>query len=83
LISRKNHMEDVIISIKSSQSEKTKAIKEIESIKKMINELDVYEREVMYPLATEQVGIDLDDGVMMNYSKFGGALKKITGLSEE
>ena len=79
MISRKNHMEDVIISIKSSQSEKTKALKEIESIKKMINELDVYEREVMYPLATEQVGIDLDDGVMMNYSKFGGALKKLQG----
>ena len=72
-------MEDVIISIKSSQSEKTKALKEIESIKKMINELDVYEREVMYPLATEQVGIDLDDGVMMNYSKFGGELKKLQG----
>ena len=79
MISRKNHMEDVIISIKSSQSEKTKALKEIESIKKMINELDVYEREVMYPLATEQVGIDLDDGVMMNYSKFGGELKKLQG----
>ena len=47
----------------------------------MISELEEYEREVLYPLATEQVEIDLDDGVKVNYPKFGSALKKITGLS--
>jgi hypothetical protein len=47
----------------------------------MIDELDVYEREVLYPLATEQVEIDLDDGVKVNYQKFGEALKKIPGLA--
>jgi hypothetical protein len=36
---------------------------------------------VLYPLATKQVEIDLDDGVKVNYPKFGHALKKITGLS--
>lgn len=30
--------------------------------------------------ATEQVAIDLDDGVKINYPKFGAALKKIPGL---
>ena len=29
---------------------------------------------------TEQIVIDLDDGVKVNYQKFGPALKKILGL---
>jgi len=31
-------------------------------------------------LATKQLAIDLDDGVKVNYLKFGAALKKISGL---
>ena len=81
LSARKNHLEAVSISANASPGEKTKALKEIESLKKMIDELDTYEREVLYPLATEQVEIDLDDGVKVNYQKFGEALKKIPGLA--
>lgn len=80
LSARKNHLEAVSISASSSQGEKTKALKEIEKISKMIAEMEEYEREVLYPLATEQVEIDLDDGVRANYPKFGTALKKIQGL---
>ncbi|MBF0290379.1 MAG: class I SAM-dependent DNA methyltransferase, partial [SAR324 cluster bacterium] len=47
----------------------------------VIEELEDYEREVLYPLATQQIEIDLDDGVKVNYNKFGKALKKIAGLS--
>ncbi|WP_261863086.1 BREX-1 system adenine-specific DNA-methyltransferase PglX [Psychrobacter sp. JCM 18900] len=47
----------------------------------MITEMEDYEREVLYPLATKQIEIDLDDGVKVNYPKFGKALKKVTGLS--
>jgi hypothetical protein len=35
---------------------------------------------VIFPLAVEQITIDLDDGVKVNYPKFGIALKKIPGL---
>jgi type II restriction/modification system DNA methylase subunit YeeA len=80
LTSHKNHLEAVSISGSASQAEKTKALKEIEKITKMIAELEEYEREVLYPLAAEQVEIDLDDGVKVNYPKFGTALKKIVGL---
>jgi type II restriction/modification system DNA methylase subunit YeeA len=80
LTSHKNHLEAVSISASSSQGEKTKALKEIEKITKMIAEMEEYEREVLYPLATEQVEIDLDDGVKVNYPKLGAALKKIPGL---
>ena len=83
LTSHKNHLEAVSISASSSQGEKTKALKEIEKITKMIAEMEEYEREVLYPLATEQVEIDLDDGVKVNYPKFGAALKKIVGLDAQ
>jgi type II restriction/modification system DNA methylase subunit YeeA len=79
----KNHLEAVSISASSSQGEKTKALKEIEKITKMIAEMEEYEREVLYPLATEQVEIDLDDGVKVNYPKLGAALKKIPGLEAQ
>ena len=82
LKARKNHLEAVSISAGASQGDKTKALKEIEKINKILAELDDYERDVLYPLATEQVEIDLDDGVKENYPMFGAALKKITGLSQ-
>jgi len=80
LRAHKNHLEAISISASSSQGEKTKALKEIEKVTKMIAEMEEYEREVLYPLATEQKEIDLDNGVKHNYPLFGAALKKIPGL---
>jgi type II restriction/modification system DNA methylase subunit YeeA len=80
LTSRRDHLEAVSISASASSGEKTKAIKDIEKISKIIVELGDYERDVLYPLATKQVEIDLDDGVKVNYPKLGAALKKIPGL---
>jgi len=82
LISRREHLEAISISASASKTEKTKALKEIEKLKKTITELDDYERETLYPLATQKIEIDLDDGVKVNYPKFGKALKKVPGLSE-
>ena len=65
----------------ASKSDKTKALKETERLKKMLTELEDWEREVLYPLAAEKLEIDLDDGVKHNYPLFGKALKKIPGLS--
>jgi hypothetical protein len=42
--------------------------------------LGITSQGVLYPLATQQLEIDLDDGVKVNYLKFGNALKKIPGL---
>ena len=64
-----------------SKSAKTKAAKEFDKLKKVLKELDDYERDVLFPLASEKVEIDLDDGVKVNYNKFGKALKKVTGLT--
>lgn len=56
------------------------AQKEADRIRKMLLEFDEYEHDVLYPLASQQIEIDLDDGVKVNYPKFGAALKKIPGL---
>lgn len=63
-------------------AQRTKALKEVGEATKVIEELDGYERDVLYPLATQKIEIDLDDGVKSNYPKFGAALKPIKGLSD-
>ncbi|PQZ89939.1 type II restriction endonuclease subunit M [Pseudomonas trivialis] len=80
LAARLDYLQQVGISTSVSQGEKTRALKEIETLKKQLLELDDYERDTLYPLATEQVALDLDDGVKVNYLKLGSALKKIVGL---
>ena len=56
------------------------ALKEADRLRKVLLELEEYEHDVLYPLASRQLAIDLDDGVKANYPKFGAALKKIAGL---
>ena len=80
--SKKENLEKISSSLSSSQRDKTNALKEIEKLKKIMTELEDYERDVLYPLATKQIEIDLDDGVKVNYNKFGKALKKVPGLSK-
>ncbi len=80
LTTEKERQAIVSINPASSQGEKTKALKEVDRLAKVLTELEDYERDTLYPLATEQVQIDLDDGVKVNYLKFGPALKKIAGL---
>lgn len=80
LVARLDYLQKVIISTSASQGDKTKANKEVETIKQQQLELDDYERDTLYPLATEQVQLDLNDGVKVNYLTLGSALKKIAGL---
>jgi type II restriction/modification system DNA methylase subunit YeeA len=74
--------EALSISGDASPTQKTKAMKEIEATAKQIEELDDWERDVLFPLATQKIEIDLDDGVKANYPKFGAALKPIKGLND-
>ena len=66
-----------------SATEQTKAAKEKDKLKIVLLELQEYERDVLYPLATERIAIDLDDGVLVNYNKFGEAIKKVAGLNDK
>lgn len=80
LTAHKSQLERTSVSGSASQSQKTKALKEIQQVNKVLSELKEYEDDVLYPLATERVSIDLDDGVKVNYGKFGEALSPIKGL---
>jgi hypothetical protein len=62
------------------QAERAGNAKEADRLRKILVELNEYEHDTLYPKASENVVIDLDDGVKANYPKFGAALKKITGL---
>lgn len=64
----------------ASQGQRTRALKDMAVIAKQIDELNEWERDVVFPLAQAKIEIDLDDGVKANYPKFGAALKKIPGL---
>jgi type II restriction/modification system DNA methylase subunit YeeA len=81
LEARKESYEQVEISASATQKDKTQAIKAIAKINKVLEELNDYEHDVLYPLAGQKIEIDLDDGVKHNYPLFGSALKKVTGLS--
>ncbi|MDC5696823.1 BREX-1 system adenine-specific DNA-methyltransferase PglX [Intrasporangium calvum] len=61
-------------------AERSNSAKEADRLRKILLELDGYEHDVLYPLASQNIAIDLDDGVKANYPKFGAALKKIPGL---
>ena len=74
--------EALSISGDASPAQKAKALKEIEATARQIDELDAWERDVLFPLATQKIEIDLDDGVKTNYPKFGAALKPIKGLND-
>jgi hypothetical protein len=68
---------------KGEGREQTQAAKELDKIKAIMLELQEYERDILYPLATERIAIDLDDGVLVNYNKFGEAVKQVAGLNDK
>ncbi|QDZ16293.1 class I SAM-dependent DNA methyltransferase [Humibacter ginsenosidimutans] len=63
-----------------TQSERSNNAREADRLRSVLVELNEYEHDVLFPLATQQIAIDLDDGVKANYPKFGAALKKVPGL---
>lgn len=81
LRARRQHLEQVQIS--GSAAEKAQALKETERIAKVLMELQEYEHDILYPLATQRINIDLDDGVLVNYNKFGKAVKPVPGLNDK
>ncbi|OZI05704.1 SAM-dependent methyltransferase [Siphonobacter sp. BAB-5385] len=78
---RLSHLEHLMVS--GSPVEQNKATRESDKIKLVLLELQEYERDILYPLASERIGFDLDDGVLVNYNKFGKAIKEVKGLNDK
>jgi type II restriction/modification system DNA methylase subunit YeeA len=81
LHNRIEHLDHLIVS--GTSLEQTKAQKEKDRLKLVLIELLEYEREVLRPLAIERIKIDLDEGVLVNYNKFGQAIKEVAGLNDK
>jgi hypothetical protein len=81
LNNRIEHLDHLIVS--GTSLEQTKAQKEKDRLKLVLIELLEYEREVLRPLAIERIKIDLDEGVLVNYNKFGKAIKEVAGLNDK
>jgi hypothetical protein len=76
------YLREYVTKLESSlqQAERAGNAKEADRLRKILVELNEYEHDTLYPKASENVVIDLNDGVRVNYPKLGGALRKITGL---
>lgn len=78
------YVREYVTKLESSlqQAERSGNAPEADRLRRTLVELNEYEHNTLYPKASENVVIDLDDGVKTNYPKFGAALKKIAGLSD-
>jgi hypothetical protein len=69
--------------LNGSSIEQNKARKEMDKLDLILAECRQYEADILYPLAGERIAIDLDDGVLVNYNKFGLAIAQIDGLNDK
>jgi hypothetical protein len=51
--------------------------------RKALTECEDYERDVLYPLASRNLDLDLDDGVLVNYLRFGKALVTVAAIEKK
>lgn len=79
-LQRKQHEHTVV---NGSPAEQNRAQREIDKIDDMLADCRKYESEILYPLAGERISIDLDDGVLVNYNKFGAAIAPVDGLNDK
>jgi hypothetical protein len=57
--------------------------KKADALRQDLAECEDYERDVLFPLATRNLEMDLDDGVLVNYLRFGQALVTITAIEDK
>ena len=67
----------------ASDKDKKDADKQIKNIETKLKELITFDRDTMMGFSQNNVDIDLDDGVKVNYSKFREILYEIKGLNKD
>lgn len=75
-----DHQKDIIIT--GTAAEQARARKREERLQDILSDCTKYEYDILYPLASERIAIDLDDGVLVNYNKFGNAIAPLTGVND-
>ncbi|MDR2895079.1 MAG: class I SAM-dependent DNA methyltransferase [Propionibacteriaceae bacterium] len=59
------------------------AKKRSDVLRPVLTECEDYERDVLYPLVLRNPQIDLDDGVLVNYLRFGRAVLRIRAIEDK
>ena len=75
------HLEQAQADASASTRDKSAARKESDKLQRTLRECEEWERDTLLPLAQQRIELDLDDGVKVNYLKFGAALAPIPGLA--
>ncbi len=70
----------VLESASESATEKSRAKKRLTQLEKYKTEIEVWERDHLYPFALKRIELDLDDGVKVNYRKLAGIVEPIKQL---
>lgn len=65
------------------ESDAAKDLREADKLRKIVNECKAYEDDILYPLATRNMPIDLDDGVLVNYLRMGKAVSPIKAIEKK
>lgn len=76
-----NKIADIADSLE--RSDRTADKKQAAKLRKAVLECKDYEDQTLYPLATRNLEMDLDDGVLVNYLRMGKALRAIPAIERK
>lgn len=76
-----NKIADIADSLE--RSDRTADKKQAAKLRKAVLECKDYEDQTLYPLATRNLEMDLDDGVLVNYLRMGKALRAIPSIERK
>ena len=76
-----NKIADIADSLE--RSDRTADKKQAAKLRKAILECKDYEDQTLYPLATRNLEMDLDDGALVNYLRMGKALRAIPSIERK
>ncbi|RYP96098.1 BREX-1 system adenine-specific DNA-methyltransferase PglX [Bifidobacterium pseudolongum] len=65
------------------ESDTAKDLHAADKLRRIVNECKAYEDDILYPLATRNMPIDLDDGVLVNYLRMGKAVRAIPAIEKK
>ncbi|WP_433660727.1 BREX-1 system adenine-specific DNA-methyltransferase PglX [Nocardia sp. CA-128927] len=64
----------------AGKGEAAKLVTERDDLDTQIREVRGWIQDHLFPLATAEIALDLDDGVKQNYPKLSGVVRKVSGL---
>lgn len=76
-----NKISDIADSLE--HSDRAADQKQVAKLRKAVLECKDYEDQTLYPLATRNLEMDLDDGVLVNYLRMGKALRAIPAIERK